>query len=115
MTIAFLNDQFLPLEEARISPMDRGFLFGDGIYEVIPTLHGKAVGMNAHLDRLQNGLDELAITNPKTKAQWTELVSELVTKNTQALNSSSVGVYIQVSRGTEMKRCLLYTSPSPRD
>lgn len=113
MTIAFLNDQFLPLEEARISPMDRGFLFGDGIYEVIPTLHGKAVGMNAHLDRLQNGLDELAITNPKTKAQWTELVSELVTKNTRALNSASVGVYIQVSRGTEMKRAHGYPDNIP--
>ncbi len=113
MTTAFLNDQYLPLEEARISPMDRGFLFGDGIYEVIPTLGGKPVGMGAHLSRLQDGLDALSITNPKSETQWRELVAGLVEKNAEALQSDSVGVYIQVSRGTVMQRAHGYPENIP--
>ncbi len=113
MTTAFLNDQYLPLEEARISPMDRGFLFGDGIYEVIPTLGGKPVGMGAHLSRLQDGLDALSITNPKSETQWRELVTTLVEKNAEALQSDSVGVYIQVSRGTVMQRAHGYPENIP--
>jgi D-alanine transaminase len=49
MTVAFLNNEFVPLEEARISPMDRGFLLGDGIYEVIPSYGGKLIGRDLHL------------------------------------------------------------------
>lgn len=113
MTTAFLNDQYLPLEEARISPMDRGFLFGDGIYEVIPTLGGQAVGMGAHLSRLQDGLDALSIANPKSESQWRELVATLVEKNAKALQSDSVGVYIQVSRGTVMQRAHGYPENIP--
>ena len=52
MTIAFLNDEFVPLEEAKISPMDRGFLFGDGIYEVIPSYGGKLIGLDLLLHLL---------------------------------------------------------------
>jgi len=113
MTTAFLNDSYLPLEEARISPMDRGFLFGDGIYEVIPTLGGKPVGMGAHLSRLQDGLDALSITNPKSETEWRELVSALVQKNAQHLQSDSVGIYIQVSRGTVMNRAHGYPEDIP--
>lgn len=113
MTTAFLSDQYLPLEEARISPMDRGFLFGDGIYEVIPTLSGKPVGMGAHLSRLQDGLDALSITNPKSETQWRELVTMLVEKNAEVLQSDSVGVYIQVSRGTVMQRAHGYPENIP--
>ncbi|MBU2976747.1 aminotransferase class IV [Alteromonas sp. C1M14] len=104
MTIAFLNGEFLPLEQAQISPMDRGFLFGDGIYEVIPTLNGKAVGLGWHLERLNDGLTALGIVNPNTDDSWAELINTLVQKNSQGLNSDSIGVYIQVTRGTVMQR-----------
>ena len=61
MTIAYLNGEYLPLEEARISPMDRGFLFGDGIYEVIPSYDGKMVGFGPHIHRMQDGLGAIEI------------------------------------------------------
>ncbi len=56
MTIAFLNGEYLPLEEARISPLDRGFLFGDGIYEVIPVHGGRPIGLSLHFERMREGL-----------------------------------------------------------
>jgi D-alanine transaminase len=55
MTIAYLNGEYVPLEEAKISPMDRGFLFGDGIYEVIPSYGGKTIGTALHLTRFEKG------------------------------------------------------------
>ncbi|MCH1553160.1 MAG: D-alanine aminotransferase, partial [Luminiphilus sp.] len=61
MTTAYLNNEFVALAEARISPMDRGFLFGDGIYEVIPSHGGRFVGLKLHLARLQRGLDEIQL------------------------------------------------------
>ena len=57
MTIAFLNGEYMPLSEAKISPMDRGFLFGDGIYEVIPTYAGNPVGFKGHTTRMAQGLE----------------------------------------------------------
>ena len=64
MTIAFLNGEYMPLSEAKISPMDRGFLFGDGIYEVIPTYSGSAVGFKGHTSRMAQGLKAIEIANP---------------------------------------------------
>jgi D-alanine transaminase len=61
MSIAFLNGEFLPLEEARISPLDRGFLFGDGIYEVVPSYAGKMVGFAPHMARMRDGLAAVGI------------------------------------------------------
>lgn len=104
MAIAYLNGDFMPLEEARISPMDRGFLFGDGIYEVIPAHQGKAVGLQAHLQRLNDGLQAIGIANPMNIKQWESLVNELVGRNSTALDADYVGVYLHVSRGTVMTR-----------
>ncbi|MFT5397769.1 MAG: D-alanine transaminase, partial [Gammaproteobacteria bacterium] len=61
MTIAYLNGEYMPLEETRISPMDRGFLFGDGIYEVIPSYGGKMVGFGPHISRMIEGLGLIEI------------------------------------------------------
>ena len=61
MTIAYLNGEYMPLEETRISPMDRGFLFGEGIFEVSPSFVGRMVGFGAHISRLQNGLAAIEI------------------------------------------------------
>jgi D-alanine transaminase len=57
----FLNGQFMPMSEAKISPLDRGFLFGDGIYEMVPSYDGKLVGLSLHIQRMQNGLAAIGI------------------------------------------------------
>ena len=100
MTIAYLNGEYLPLEEARISPMDRGFLFGDGIYEVIPSYGGKMVGFGPHISRMQDGLDAIEIDLGWDQDQWREICSELIEKN----GSGDLGVYLHVSRGADVKR-----------
>ena len=68
MTIAYLNGEYIPLEEAKISPMDRGFLFGDGIYEVIPSYGGRTIGTALHLIRFEKGLYEIGIDAPWSRA-----------------------------------------------
>jgi len=100
MTIAYLNGKFLPLEEARISPMDRGFLFGDGIYEVIPSYGGRMVGFGPHIARLQTGLDAIEIKHGWSDEQWKELCTELLEKN----GNGNLGVYLHITRGADTKR-----------
>ena len=91
----YLNGDFLPIEEAKISPLDRGFIFGDGVYEVIPFYAGRGLRMREHLQRLQRSLDELEIENPYTIEQWEASITALIEKN----GGGNVGVYIQVTRG----------------
>ena len=67
---AYLNGQYLPVEDAKISPMDRGFLFGDGIYEVIPVYDGEIFGLEAHLDRLNQSLQGLRMEPPFSHNEW---------------------------------------------
>ena len=64
LPIVYLNGNFLPIEEAKISPLDRGFIFGDGVYEVIPFYAGLGLRMREHMKRLQRSIDELVIENP---------------------------------------------------
>ncbi|WP_290699719.1 aminotransferase class IV [Amphritea sp.] len=106
MSIAYLNGEYLPLEEARISPMDRGFLFGDGIYEVIPYYNGKSVGLMPHINRMINGLTEIEIKNSHTADEWKTLLSDLIAKNSDL--GTNLGVYVHVSRGTDVKRYHAY-------
>ena len=100
MTIAFLNGEYLPLEEARISPLDRGFLFGDGIYEVIPVHGGRPIGLSLHFDRMRDGLSELEINLDWTVEQWREICNNLIDKN----GAGDLTTYLQVSRGADTKR-----------
>lgn len=100
MTIAFLNGDFLPLEDARISPMDRGFLFGDGIYEVIPSYGGRLVGFDRHMARLEDGLHALAIPAPFEAGNWQHIFSELLERNPWP----HAAIYCQVTRGTSLLR-----------
>ena len=110
MTTAFLNGDFLPLSEAKISPMDRGFLFGDGIYEVIPTYSGTPVGFNGHAARMAEGLRAIGIDNPYNNEAWHDIVTKLVEKNSSNFTSANIGVYLHVSRGTDTKRFHAYPS-----
>jgi len=104
MSVVYLNGQFMPASEAKISPMDRGFLFGDGIYEVIPSYAGRCVGFSAHIQRLQQGLAALDIHCTLTLSQWQELVQQLISQN----GAANLGVYLHVSRGTDGKRAHAY-------
>lgn len=100
MNQVYLNGQFMAADAARISPMDRGFLFGDGVYEVIPCYRGKLVGFAPHIERLQRGLAELKITLTTPVELWRELCQQLSQRN----GDGNLGIYIQVSRGTDSKR-----------
>ena len=91
----YLSGEFMPIEDAKISPLDRGFIFGDGVYEVIPYYAGRGLRAVEHLKRLQRSLDELQIDNPYPIAQWESLINTLVARN----GGGNVGVYIQVTRG----------------
>jgi D-alanine transaminase len=100
MNIAFLNGTYLPLEEARISPLDRGFLFGDGIYEVVPSYNGKMVGFAPHIERMNDGLSAIGIDLGWSQTDWADLCKELVEKN----GAGNLGLYLHVSRGADSKR-----------
>ncbi|AUN96169.1 D-amino acid aminotransferase [Pseudazoarcus pumilus] len=100
MSICYLNGGFVPRSEARISPMDRGFLFGDGVYEVIPVYGGRAFRLDAHLARLQRSLAGIGIANPHSHAEWTDLVQRLVA----AHHWPAQAVYVQVTRGADTVR-----------
>ena len=100
MSIAFLDGHYLPLEEARISPMDRGFLFGDGIYEVVPSYAGKMVGFAPHIARMQNGLDAIGIKLDWSEQHWADLCKRLIDEN----GAGNLGLYLHVSRGADNKR-----------
>ena len=100
MTIAYLNGEYLPLEEARISPMDRGFLFGDGIYEVIPSYGGKMVGFAPHISRMQNGLGAIEIKLDWDHDKWREVCGEILERN----GNGNLGIYLHVTRGADSKR-----------
>ncbi|MBR9867034.1 MAG: D-alanine aminotransferase [Oceanospirillales bacterium] len=106
MSIAYLNGEYLPLAEARISPLDRGFLFGDGIYEVIPYYNGKSVGLMPHINRMINGLAAIEIKNNHTAEEWKTLLDDLIAKNSDL--GENLGVYVHVSRGTDVKRYHAY-------
>lgn len=103
MSTVFLNGQFMAASDAKISPMDRGFLFGDGIYEVIPSYHGRFVGFGPHIERLHSGLSQLSIEHGMTEANWAAICDQLLQLN-RASMGDNLAVYIQVSRGTDSKR-----------
>jgi D-alanine transaminase len=100
MSTVYLNGNYLPMSEARISPMDRGFLFGDGIYEVIPSYEGRLVGFGPHLARMQNGLDAIEIPLRLEQEQWREIAAQLIARN----GGGNLGLYLHVSRGADTRR-----------
>jgi D-alanine transaminase len=95
--IVYLNGEFMPLEAARIPVLDRGFIFGDGVYEVVPVYSHRPFRMAEHLRRLQHSLDGIRLANPLTDAQWTTLMTDIIAKNESA--GADQSVYLQVTRG----------------
>lgn len=106
-TPCYLNGEFTPLKDAKISVMDRGFIFGDGIYEVVPAYAGKPFRFEQHMARLERSLTELRITNPLTRAQWLEIALKLIAACAQSTGAAAEKgnqlVYIQVTRGVAMR------------
>ena len=100
MSTVYLNGVYLPMDQARISPMDRGFLFGDGIYEVIPSYDGQLVGFAPHMQRMQDGLDAIEIAMQVDHDHWREICNELIERN----GRGNLGIYIHVSRGADIRR-----------
>jgi len=92
----YVNGAFVPLSEASISVLDRGFIFGDGIYEVVPIYHGQPFRMTEHLSRLDRSLAKLEIAPPMDRQAWLDLVTGLVALDT---TQDCAMVYIQVTRG----------------
>ena len=97
MSIVYLNGEYLPLDQAKISVLDRGFLFADGVYEVIPAYGGRLLRMNEHLQRLQNSLDAIQLENPIDNKKWLSIIETLLVKNSDGSEDKSI--YLQVTRG----------------
>ncbi len=95
MGIVYLNGEFLPVERAQISVMDRGFVFGDGIYEVIPVYGGRLFRLEQHLQRLARSLAEIRLLNPLSSDEWRRCLQDLVTRN----GAGDQSVYVQITRG----------------
>lgn len=106
--IAYLNGEYLPLDQCRVSPLDRGFLFGDGIYEVIPFYHGKAIGLDEHLIRLQGSLDAIEIKSPLSNAEWKAIFTQLLSEQT----APAIAIYLQITRGAGDKRTHFFPDPA---
>jgi D-alanine transaminase len=91
----YLNGQFLPLEEAKVSVLDRGFIYGDGVYELVPVYGRRPYRLRQHLARLQRSLDGIRLANPHTDTEWEAIIAGLIGRMTFA----DQGVYLQVTRG----------------
>jgi len=99
--LVYLNGKFISKSKAFISVMDRGFLFGDAVYEVFPAYNGLILGLESHLKRLQNGLDAINIVNPHNNKEWTSIINGLISYHQE---DSKQAIYLQVSRGCDDDR-----------
>lgn len=95
MTLAYLDGEYLPLAQAKVSPMDRGFLFGDGVYEVVPVYSRKPFRIDEHLARLHKSLDGIRLADPLGAAAWKAVIARIVA----AAAWDDQSVYLQVTRG----------------
>ena len=91
----YLNRRFMPIEEAMVPVLDRGFIFGDGVYEVIPVYSRLPFRLAEHLRRLQNSLDAISLKNPHTDAEWAQLISQLIGHNA----GEDQYLYLHITRG----------------
>ena len=102
-TPCYLNGEFSTLQDAKISVLDRGFIFGDGIYEVVPAYGGKLFRFKQHMARLERNLAELRIANPLTQDEWRTTALKLIADNALSTcvkpENDNQLIYIQVTRG----------------
>lgn len=116
-TPCFLNGDYTVLRDAKVSVMDRGFIFGDGVYEVVPVYAGHPFRFAQHMARLDRSLAELRMANPFTHAQWLEIVSKLIADYCQSAGADGQNidqlVYIQVTRGVALRDHVMPTDIAP--
>ncbi len=113
----YLNGEFTLLPDAKISVMDRGFIFGDGVYEVVPVYAGQPFRFDQHMARLDRSLRELRINNPMSHAQWRDVLSKLIANYAGSTGGDTEKidqlVYIQVTRGVAMRDHVMPDSITP--
>ena len=102
-TLCYLNGTFGPLCDAQVSVLDRGFIFGDGIYEVVPVYGRKLFRFDEHMARLSRSLAKLRIANPHTREQWLERIRPLVASLAEHQGANDQLVYLQVTRGVALR------------
>jgi len=107
--LAFLNGTFLPLDEAQVPVLDRGFLFGDGVYEVIPVYARRAFRLDAHFDRLERSLAAIRLANPYPRERWSAFIAALIERHPWPDQS----VYLQVTRGPAPRNHAFPAAPRP--
>ncbi len=100
LPVCYLNGEYLPLAQARISPLDRAFLFGDAVYEVVPVYEGRPFRLREHLDRLSRSLAGIRMPLPLSHAEWSGILTTLIERN----GGGDQYVYFQVTRGAETGR-----------
>ena len=106
-TPCYLNGEFTALKDAKISVMDRGFIFGDGVYEVVPAYAGRLFRFAQHMARLDRSLAELRIKNPLTHVEWRQLALKLIAAYAHSTGAEAEKldqlIYIQVTRGVALR------------
>ena len=100
LPVCYLNGGYLPLADARISPLDRGFLFADAVYEVMPVYGGRPFRFTEHFARLRHSLAAIHLREPLNDAGWREMTRQLVARN----GGADLYIYLQVSRGADVGR-----------
>jgi len=100
LPICYLNGDYLPLKEARVSPLDRGFLFADAVYEVVPVYGARPFRLREHLQRLDQSLAGIRMSAPLAHTDWAQICQELISRNSGA----DAYLYLQVTRGAEFGR-----------
>lgn len=105
--VVYLNGAFMAAAEARVSVLDRGFLLGDGVYEVIPVYGRRAFRLPQHLQRLQYSLSQTRIPNPLNELQWQEVIEQLIAANV----GEDQSLYLQITRGVAAKRDHAFPDP----
>ncbi len=121
-TLCYLNGEYGPLRDAKVSVLDRGFIFGDGIYEVVPAYGGRLFRFDEHLARLNRSLTKLRIANPHTREEWLErcrtLLAALASKGPNAGERAVEGegdqlIYIQITRGVALRDHVMPADVAP--
>ena len=112
-TLCYLNGEYSSLRDAKVSVLDRGFIFGDGVYEVVPAYGGKLFRFDEHLARLNRSLTKLRMENPHTREQWIERARKLVAALIDKTGAPDQLVYIQVTRGVAVRDHVMPTDVQP--
>ena len=112
-TLCYLNGEFSSLQDAKISVLDRGFIFGDGVYEVLPAYGGRIFRLEQHLARLDRSLAELRMSNPLPREQWLAIARQLLADHAARTGAADQIIYIQITRGVAVRDHVMIEGIAP--